>query len=250
MITRRLFLLSSAAVPVACSLNRGATDSAATAAAVRRPQLGQSWRYAKHDVFTRAVVQTQVDEVAAVDGSIEISSRTEGDAGADNTQTASKSWWRKYFHHPQEARTLPGEIQQPWGEVRVDPHWRQVQVYDRPIPLWPVQLQPGWKYHVNTKYKTSDEEGLSWAQTMRAEAWETITVPAGQFKALKYSNLINFTSSDSGRTGSVRRETIWLVPEIGRWAARESTGTYFHDESVDDQQLNEGGYRWELLSFT
>src|ERR1700727_2016332 len=123
MITRRLFLLSSAALPVACSLHRGDTETATGAQAVRRPQVGQSWRYAKQDVFTRAVVQTQVDEVTAVDGPIEISSRTEGDAGADNTQTASKSWWRKYFHHAEEARALPGEIQQPWGEVRVDPHW-------------------------------------------------------------------------------------------------------------------------------
>jgi len=123
-------------------------------------------------------------------------------------------------------------------------------IVSQPIPLWPTRLEPGWKYHVNTKYRTSDEEGLSWVQTMRAEGWETVDVPAGQFKALKYTNLINFTSSDSGRTGSVRRESIWFVPEIGRWAARESTGTYFRDESVDDQQLNESGYRWELLSFT
>lgn len=250
MITRRLFLLSSAALPVACSLDRNAADSGPTAAAVRRPAIGQSWRYAKQDVFTRAVVQTEVEEIIAVDPAIEISSRAEGDSRADSAETASKSWWRKYFHHPQEGRSLPGEIQQPWGEVRVDPHWRQVQVFDQPIPLWPVSLQPGWKYHVNTKYKTSDEEGLAWAQTMKAEAWETIVVPAGQFKALKYSNLITFTSSDSSRTGSVRRETIWLVPELGRWAARESTGTYYHDESVDDQQLNESGYRWELLSYT
>jgi hypothetical protein len=249
MITRRIFLLSSAALPLGCAMHGGGTMPA-PAAAVRRPQVGQSWRYAKRDVFTHSIVQTQIDEVTAVDHSVEIGSRTEGDTDKDSAETASKGWWRKYFHHPLEAKTLPGEVQEPWGEVRVDPHWRQVQVYEQPIPLWPTRLEPGWKYHVNTQYKTSDEAGLSWVQTMRAEAWETIDVPAGQFKALKYSNLINFTSSDSARTGSVRRETIWFVPEIGRWAARESTGTYFHDESVDDQQINESGYRWELLAFT
>jgi len=27
--------------------------------------------------------------------------------------------------------------------VLVDPHWDLVQVYKTPIPLWPMQLQPG-----------------------------------------------------------------------------------------------------------
>lgn len=250
MFTRRVFLLSSAALPMACGFNRGTVERGPGAAAVRAPKIGQSWRYAKHDLFTRAMVQTEVDEVIAVGPAVEVSSRAEGDAPSEAERTASKGWWRKYFNRPQQGSGLPGEIQQPWGAVQVDPHWRQVQLFEQSIPLWPLRLEPGWKSHIHTKYKTSDEAGLSWSQTMKAEAWQSIDVPAGQFKALRYSNLINFTSSDSGRTGSVRRERIWLVPEIGRWAARESSGTYYYDDSVDDQQLNESAYRWELLSYS
>ncbi len=31
-----------------------------------------------------------------------------------------------------------------------------------------------------------------WSQTMKAHAWESITVPAGQFKALRFTNSISF----------------------------------------------------------
>ena len=57
---------------------------------------------------------------------------------------------------------------------------------------------------------------------MKAHSWETITVPAGQFKTLRFTNMINFTSSDMSRTVSSRQETLWFAPEVGRWVARES----------------------------
>ena len=56
---------------------------------------------------------------------------------------------------------------------------------------------------------------------MKAEAWETITVPAGQFKALRFVNAIRFVNSDFGRTGSARQETVWFAPEVGRWVVRD-----------------------------
>ena len=83
------------------------------------------------------------------------------------------SWLSKYVPHPETPpdRALPSEIQQPWGKVLVDPHWSQVQVYETSIPLWPTLLQPGWKFYINTKYKTpTNEAGLPWGQTMTAQA--------------------------------------------------------------------------------
>lgn len=212
--------------------------------------VGQSWRYAKHDLFTGALVDTQDDQIASMGRTVEINSRTESDKDERAAPTGSLSWLRKYFDHPRTGGPLASEVQDPWGMVLVDPHWSQVQVYETPVPLWPTQLRPGWQTYINTKYKTSDEAGLPWEQTMKAEAWETITVPAGQFKALRYINVINFRSSDLSRSNAVRRETIWLAPEIGRWVARESRGTYYFDESVADDQYNESSYRWELLGFT
>jgi hypothetical protein len=251
-ITRRFFLLSTAALPLGCAISRRQPTLLTPSPTVRQPVVGQSWRYAKHDLFTGALVDTQDDQIASVDRTVEINSRTESekkDARAAGS-AGSLNWVRKYFEHPRTGGPLPSEVQDPWGMVLVDPHWAQVQVYETPVPLWPTRLQPGWQDHISTKYQTADEAGLPWEQTMKAEAWESIAVPAGQFKALRYINDINFTSSDLSRANSVRRETIWFAPEVGRWVARESRGTYYFDESVADDQYNESSYRWELLGFT
>jgi hypothetical protein len=253
-VTRRVFLLSSAALSVGCAMGRSGADATAQPAQnVRQPVVGQSWHYAKHDIFTHAVVDEQVDRVAAVDHSVEIDSSYQ----AANEENAGKSRWgtallRKYLgHRDSPAGALPSEIQDPWGMVAVDPHWGQVQVYETPIPLWPAQLRPGWQTRVRTKYKTpTNQDGMPWDQTMKAHVWETISVPAGQFRALRYTNRIQFRSGDFSRTDSVRQETLWFAPEVGRWVARESTGSYYLDDSLVDQPYEEGGFRWELLEWS
>lgn len=253
-ITRRFFLLSSAAFPVGCAVDRrGAVLSApAQTQDIRQPIAGQSWRYAKRDLFTGALVDTQLDQVGSVGRTVDIDSRIEADKGdAPHSSAWGTKWLHKQSDHAKPSVALPSEIQAPWGMVLVDPHWAQVQVYETPIPLWPTQLQSGWHTHITSKYKVSEDgSGLLWEQTMKAESWETISVPAGQFKALRYINLINFTDSDFARTASVRRETVWFAPEVGRWVARESLGTYYLDDSVVDDQFNESSYRWELLAWT
>ena len=247
-LTRRSFLIASAALPVGCAASRMQAPGADSVHSVRPPMTGQTWRYAKHDLFTGAVLDTQVDQVATVDRTIDIDSRTEGDTAASTSSGASG--WRKLFGHTKSAAALPSEIQSSWGMVLVDPHWGRVQVYEPSIPLWPATFQPGWQTSIKTKYRSSETgPSLPWNQTMKAEAWETITVPAGQFRTLRYVNVIHFVDSDSARTDSVRQETVWFAPEIGRWVVRESRGSYYLDDSVDDTQAVEGSFRWELLSW-
>jgi hypothetical protein len=251
-LTRRSFLIASAALPVGCAADRMGTriPESASSTALRQPMTGQSWRYAKHDLFSGSRLDTQVDRVSAVDRTIEIESQTEGDTPAGSSASGA-TWWRKHFDRPRSAVALPAEIQSSWGMVVVDPHWGRVQVYEPAIPLWPTNLQPWWQTRIKAKYKSSEEgPALPWDQTMKAEAWETISVPAGQFKALRYLNVIRFVNSDPGRTDSVRQESIWFAPEVGRWVVRESKGSYFLDDSVDDTQAVESSFRWELLSWT
>ena len=250
-MTRRLFLLSSATIPVACAMNRGSIPPE-RAAGLRAPKLGQSWRYAKHDLISRALVDVEVDRIAAVGKTIDIDSRTEGSEAKASSPSSfwGTNWLRRYFDRAKPSMVLPSEVQAPWGMVLVDPHWNHVQVYEAPIPLWPTELVPGWHSHIRSKYKTAESGNeMRWEQTMKAETWETVTVPAGQFKALRYVNAISFRDADPARADSKRRETIWFAPEVGRWIARESSGQYYLDDSVDDQPHNESGYRWELLEW-
>lgn len=253
-VSRRYFLISSAALSVGCTMRRPeAPGRAASNPSVREPVLGQSWRYAKRDLYTHALLDDQIDSVAAVGSTIDIDSRSED---TKSTYTVGSSWgngWlKKYFpHRDSYTGPLPNEVQSPWGSILVDPHWSQVQVYKTPIPLWPNKLAPGWRTYVNTKYKTpSNDVGLPWEQTMHARDWGMIMVPAGQFRALRFSNMINFTSADFSRADCQRQETVWIAPEVGRWVARESSGTYYIDDSAADTPYNESAYRWELLEWT
>jgi len=198
------------------------------------------------------MVDTETDRVASVGQVIELEAHFQTSKKPPSAYPSwGTPWLEKYSGHDAHAGPLPSEVQQPWGMVLVDPHWGQLMVYERPIPLWPTELRPGWSTRVNTYYKTqSDRSPLPWQVTMDAHNWETVTVPAGQFKALRYTNLINFRSTDFSRTDSQRRETIWFAPEVGRWVARESSGTYYHDDSVADQQVQGNSFRWELLSWS
>jgi len=248
-VTRRSFLLSTAALSIGCT-TRAQRDLPTPAA--RSPAVGQSWRYIKLDFYTRAPIDDQIDRVAAIGGTIDIASSSEATKAGPAESGWGTAWLRKYIPHRElPTGPLPSEIQNPWGKVLVDPHWSQVQVYETPLPLWPTQLAPGWKFHLLTKYKTpSNEAGLPWDQTMTARNWEMISVPAGQFRALRFTNLINFRSTDFSRTAAQRQETVWFAPEVGRWVARESSGTYYIDDSSVDTPYNEPGFRWELLEWT
>jgi hypothetical protein len=84
---------------------------------------------------------------------------------------------------------------------------------------------------------------------MSAHGWEKITVPAGDFIALRFQNLINYDSTDDNKVNCIRRETIWFAPQIGRWVARESSGS-FQIQGQIGAVLLENSTKWELLSWT
>lgn len=247
-VTRRFFLLSAAALSTGCVLHEPTAD--ATPRSVRQPVAGQRWRYAKRDFYTGFIVDEQVDRVKTVEPQVEIDSNIE--VAGETPPGWGEALLKKFpGQEAKPAGDLLSEIQDPWGMLLLDPHWGQVQVYETPIPLWPAELVPGWRTRINTQYKTpADRSALRWNQTMRALAWERVTVPAGQFTALRFTNDIEFKHSDFSRTDSMRRETVWFAPEVGRWVARESRGSYYFADSRVRQPYNESAFRWELLEWS
>jgi hypothetical protein len=247
-ISRRTFLLSSIAFPLGCALAPSGVPASGQNPhpSVRPPKTGQWWRYAKRDGFSGKVVETQVARVSEVGDTIKIERQRE--AGEER----HSSWGAKWLHgeRPADAAELPAEVQQPWGMILVDPHWDLLQVYRTPIPLWPTELRAGWSSVFYTKFKTplSSWEN-SWQQTMQAHAWEKIRVPAGEFLALRYTNLINFAHADFSRTESVREETLWFAPEVGRWVSRRTSGTYYIQDSEIDTPYDEDSYHCDLLAW-
>lgn len=248
--TRRDFLLFAAAASACATRGIHAATPGDAGPRVRSPAVGQSWRYAKHDYVTGEQVDTQIDRVSKIDQSVEIESRSE--TGADTPlayPSWGESWWHEYMNA--DAARIGGliEIQKPWGSVVVDPHWSEMEFFEKALPLWPAELRPGWSTVVSTYYKIpGSDEAMPWQQTIHAQRWQSVTVPAGRFMTLRYYNLINFRYSVfAERTAAQRLEHLWFAPEIGRWVKRESMGT-FHEQLRTE--VKESSYRWELLSFT
>jgi hypothetical protein len=248
--TRRDFLYLAAAASVGCAARKTQIPSpGGPPPSVRNPAVGQSWRYAKHDYFTGKLVDIQIDRVSKIGRSIEIESRSERVADKPITLPSwDDSWWQEYMDSDAPVAPAPTEVQKPWGMIVIDPHWSEMQAFEKAIPLWPSQLVPGWSNTVDTYYKNPDStESMPSQLTMRAQRWESISVPAGHFSALRFYNIINFRFRDAAeRTATLRQENIWIAPEIGRWVKRESRGVF--RESVG-YEVKESSYRWELLSW-
>lgn len=249
--SRRAFLASIPVLSAAgCAARRSAVNLSSVNTDIRPPAVGQFWRYSKTDPVSNLLIDTELTRVTSVGPTVELESLSE-----NPEQSMNRSWGAPWLQPIKRGNThagpMPNEVQQPWGLVLVDPHWSQLQVYEKPIPLWPTILHPGWSDRINTKYRTAiDQAPLPWQLTMVAHRWEIVAVPAGRFQALRFTNLINFQSTDNFRVDSQRRETIWFAPEVGRWVARESTGIYYRGDSVDDRQQRGNSYRWNLLSWS
>jgi hypothetical protein len=229
-LSRRTFIASAALVPVACG---GLPYEHGTPVAqpkslpmVRPPQVGQEWTYIKKDIFdgkTRDVIQERVASI----GAVIVLERS--------TATGLR---------------LPDEIQSSWGMVSTDPQWPRLLNFNPPLPLWPETLSTTWTKQFRSNYSIAgySESRMGWQEYMSAQGWEKITVPAGEFVALRFQSLIHYESEDANKVDCIRKETVWFVPQIGRWVARETSGSYQLQGQIGVVIL-EGSYQWQLTSF-
>jgi hypothetical protein len=193
---------------------------------VRPPKIGQEWTYVKKDVFDGRVLALITERVFNIGTTITIN-RSTADGGM-----------------------LPSEIQSNWGFVLTDPQWPHLLSFKPALPLWPLELNSDWSKQFNTKYSVGDysDSGLNWREYMSVQGWERITVPAGEFIALRFDTLINYESDDPNKIDCMRKETIWFAPEIGRWVAREASGSYQLQAQMGPP-IREGSYQWQLTSY-
>jgi hypothetical protein len=229
-LSRRTFIASAALAPVACGVPLGYEHGTPISQpnplpTVRAPQVGQEWNYVKKDVFNGKTLGIITERVASVGSSITIERSEDGNM-------------------------LPNEIQGPWGMVRTDPQWPKLVSFNPAIPLWPQELSATWNKQIITKYSIGGypEGRLSWQEYMSAHGWEQITVPAGTFLTLRYQSLINYESDDDNKVNCIRKETVWFAPSIGRWVARESSGSYMIQGQLGTPNREES-LQWQLTSY-
>lgn len=205
---RQLLLALTGLLPVACAMPVRQPAGEALAPpqrAVRAAAIGQRWEYRVVNVYNGLTVDQFAETVVAADAQVRI--RRSGSS----------------------APPQPDEIHSPWGMIACDPHWDPPITFTRPIPAWPQDLASGSVQTYDRHYRefANPDSPLWWSQRMRPVAWEEISVPAGNFIALRYENQISFDSGDFYRLASARDETVWLCPQVGRWVKRRSRGTYF-----------------------
>ena len=195
---------------------------------IRAPKVGQEWVYQVRNVFNQEIIDTITESVVSVGNEIRISR-----SGVNIGQ-------------------LPDEIQSPWGFLVQDPHWNPPQVFQKPIALWPEQLEVGLSRFYNTQYQVLNYPDASyyWGLSMEGSAWEQMQSPAGTFLTIHYHNeMPSFESNDFFRLANYRQEDLWLSPEIGRWVIRRGYGRYLLSGDSWVTANWEDYLQWELVSW-
>ena len=228
---KRETLLALLALPAGCGfvqvlppLRTEPLASPANEPKIRPPALGQSWTYQKFNFYNGALLAVEREEVIALEPQI-VLRRTDG-----------------------TGQLLAEERDKTWGQILREPTWDFVQNYKDATPLWPQDLTVGSTTFMRTEYGLDKNSFSFWISVQaRVKGWEKIRVPLGEFRALHVERLIDLTHVDFTRTSTTRWDQLWLVPEIGRWVAREITGFY---DILRDPGGREDTFRWELTAWT
>ncbi|WP_018410952.1 DUF3108 domain-containing protein [Methyloversatilis thermotolerans] len=138
----------------------------------------------------------------------------------------------------------------PWV-VAQDTVYDRDNRYEPPLPVLPTVLEPGvresWQSMVIDDPK---DRARRWHVQLDVLGEERVTVPAGEFDALRIRRLIKFEHPDFFRMFSERREELWYAPEIRRWIRREWSGSYQQRMRSRAPLLREDWIVWELQTFT
>ncbi len=226
----RRSLLGLLALPAACTieplapLRRQVLAAPAGIPVVRPAALGQRWTYQKRNPYNSNLLATEEEEVVSVSPRI-VLRRRNGE------------------------QTLPDEVHSLWGQQLRDTAWDMVQNYETALPLWPADLRVGAAQNWDAHY-TLDNNSFRFAISAqsRVMAWEKLVLPAGEFNTLRIEKFIRIQHADFSRLETIRRDTIWLAPEIGRWVARETSGEY-RGSGRRGSMMREDSFRWELTAW-
>ena len=229
---RRKLALSALLLPAGCAIQplerlpRAAIPAPHPPHPVRAAALGQTWTYDKFNFYNSERVATEREEVVALSPRIVV--QRQSDSGAPLGDE----------HHTQ------------WGRIVRDPAWDAILNYNNPVDHWPESLQIGAISAVSTRYWLDGGSFRYWINVQTsARAWERVKVPAGTFDALRIEKIIRLQHPDISRLNTVRRDTLWLAPEVGRWVARETNGEY-RVSGARGGTGREDHFRWELTRWS
>lgn len=209
-ILERLLVASIAALP------GPVTAQEATRAELPRVKVGDNWTYQRNDLVTRDKGGRSSVTVESVDAD-KIVVRL-----LKSTATYTREW-------NQTSTTQGGQ-----ETYRATPAFAKYR--------FPLEVGKQWE----SRFKTQSGGGVTghdWRFTVKVEAVEKVTVPAGTFEAFRLRLDGWYTCNLGCNWSSRRRETFWYAPAVNYEIKREveavAQGTGYWDVQ-----------RYELVSFT
>lgn len=127
----------------------------------------------------------------------------------------------------------------PWdvAEDAID----RVRRYEPALPLLRTDAPLGARVDDRARVeRPPTRQKENWTALSRFVGWESVTVPAGTFRAARYERVSSYFDADVFRWRTERRETLWFVPEIRHWVKREVSGTW-------TRPIWQRGRRWDLM---
>jgi hypothetical protein len=123
--------------------------------------------------------------------------------------------------------------------------------FETPMPLVPAGGISGTSQLTRGRYRSArSNDVLDWSQQLRLVGWERVTVPAGQFDALRIQRMINFRHPDVFRYDPRRTDTLWYAPAVNRWVAREWTGDFMSGGPAPQwARAREDWVSWQLVAY-
>lgn len=138
----------------------------------------------------------------------------------------------------------------PWN-VAEDAAFDLRNRYDPALPLLPWPLRPGDVHRHDSQVSVpGDAQRYRWTVITRVGEWERVSVPAGEFDALRIHRRIHFVHPDFARDYAARSDTLWYAPSVGRWVQREWRGEYQRRfERRDPVVYQEDRVIWKLRAY-
>jgi hypothetical protein len=232
-ICKRRLLLALLALPTGCAIQfleplvTTPLSPSGAVGALRAPALGQSWTYQKFNVYNSQRLDTVKEQIVDVSGGIRISRRSQ-----DNLDVGD-------------------EFQPVWGQVTQDPYWDSLQTYAAPLPLWLDNFAIGTSQTNSTNYLSGNSSFRYWINARTTvTGWERVLLAGKTFDTVRIEKIIRLNHPDITRLDTVRRDTLWLAPDIGRWVARETNGEFRIPGRRFGGTGREDHFRWQLESWT
>jgi len=231
MLQRRS-VLALLALPAGCAiqylppLETSKISRGGPVGSVRAPAIGQSWTYSKFNFYNSQLLDTVKEEVVSLDGGVRISRRS------------------------QKNLDLGDEFQPVWGQVKQDPYWDLLQTYEKSMALWLDNLTVGASQVSDTHYQSGTSSFRYWISSKTTvTGWEQVALACGTFQTVRVEKFIRMSHHDISRFDTVRRDTLWLAPEVGRWVARETDGEFKIAGRKGGWKGREDHFRWQLESW-